>query len=38
MIHIVKIAQDLTTLGGELQDGRNPTTIGAQKVKDVAAK
>jgi hypothetical protein len=38
MIHVVKIAQDLTTLGGELQDGRNPTTTSAHKVKDVVAK
>ena len=38
MIHIVKIAQVLTTLGGELRDGRNPTTTGAHKVKDASAK
>ena len=38
MIHIVKIAQVLTTLGGELQDGRNLATKGAHKVKDAVAK
>ena len=35
---IVRIAQVLTTLGGELRHGRNPTTTGAHKVKDAAAK
>jgi hypothetical protein len=38
MIRIVKIAQVLTTLGGELRDGRNPTTTGVHKVKDASAK
>jgi hypothetical protein len=38
MIHIMKIAQVLTTLGGELRDGRNPTTTGAHKVKDATTK
>ena len=35
---IVRIAQVLTTLGGELRHGRNPTTTRAHKVKDVVAK
>ena len=38
MNHIVNIAQVLTTLGGELRDGRNPTTTGAHKVKDASTK
>ena len=38
MIHIMKIARVLTSLGGELRNGRNLTTTGAHKVKDAAAK
>ena len=38
MMHIVKIAQVLTTLAGELRDARNPTTTGVHKVKDGTAK